>query len=77
MDGFGCVLEVVHPMESKEADSNIILINIIELSLNIFPVELKLREMLVFVLSWFDHIFRDIIANDFLNLDPIIYKSFS
>jgi hypothetical protein len=53
------------------------LINIIELSLNIFPVELKLREMLVFVLSWFDHIFRDIIANDFLNLDPIIYKSFS
>jgi hypothetical protein len=53
------------------------LINIIELSLNIFPVELKLREMLVFVLGWFDHIFRDIIANDFLNLDPIIYKSFS
>lgn len=59
-------------MESEKADGYIILFDIIELTLDIFSVELKLGEVLVLILSRFDHIVRNIIANDFFDLDSVI-----
>ena len=59
-------------MKSEKADGYIILVNIIELSINVFSVELKLGEVFVLILSRFDHIVRYIIANYLFDLDSIV-----
>lgn len=67
--------EVIHPMQAEEAKGNIELFNVLELGLNIDLLEVNLRLEVVVVLIVVDHILRNVIADDPLDLDSILQQS--
>lgn len=70
-------LEVIHPMQSKQAKGHIVLFNVLELGLNIDLFEVNLRLEMIIVLVVIDHILRNVIANYPLDLDSVLQQSFA
>jgi hypothetical protein len=64
-------------VESKEADGNVKLLNVIELSFYIFLMELNLRLKFVVVLGEVNHVSRDIIANNLGDDHSVVGEPFS
>lgn len=69
-------LEIIHPMQPKQAKGHIVLFNVFELGLNIDLFEVNLRLEMVVVLVKVDHILRNVIANDSLDIDSVLQQSF-
>lgn len=72
MDSSDGCFEIIHPMQSKEANGKVVPFKVIELALNIHFVKLDFGLELVVVLGDLDHFFRDIVANHLLHFNSIL-----